>query len=279
MEKKDLFRIGEMAKLFHLSVGSLRHYEKIGLIKPYFVDPDTNYRYYHVSQFESINTIRYLRILGMGLDKISEFLNDRSIDSIKNMLSEQKIEISQKIAELELIERKIENRLDQLESAENSQPGLIKIKDVPSKKIAWIKNSSSIRDNKDIEFSIRELEKNQENALVFLGKVGLGISKENLLKENFHTYDRVFLILDDEDKYRGEVFNIKKHKCVIIRYRGRFEEAKDQYKKLMTFIKENKLIISGFSQEITLIDSGYTNDKTKFITEIQIPIKEDKIGK
>lgn len=273
MEKKDLFRIGEMSKLFHLSVGSLRHYEKIGLIKPYFIDPDTNYRYYHVSQFESLNTIRYLRILGMGLDKIGEFLNDRSIESIKTMLSEQKDEISQKIDELYLIERKINNRLNQLESAEKSKPGLIKIKNIPSKKIAWIKNFSTIRNNKDIEFSIRELEKNQKNALVFLGKVGLGISKENLIKENFDTYDRVFLILDKEDKYQGNVYKLKEHECVIIRYRGRHEEAKDQYKKLMKFIKDNKLIINGFSQEITLIDSGYTNDKTKFITEIQIPIK------
>ena len=32
MEKRELFQIGEMAKMFHLSVGSLRYYEKIGLL-------------------------------------------------------------------------------------------------------------------------------------------------------------------------------------------------------------------------------------------------------
>ncbi|MSS77618.1 MerR family transcriptional regulator [Anaerococcus sp. AGMB00486] len=117
----------------------LRYYEKIGLIKPHYIDLNSSYRYYHTSQFENFNTIRYLRILGMPLDKVSEFLNDRSIGSIKNMLNEQKDEISKKIKELTLIKRKIDNRLVQLESVEKSKPVIIKIKKVPSRKIVWIK--------------------------------------------------------------------------------------------------------------------------------------------
>ena len=34
MDKPELFQIGTVAKLFHLSVSSLRHYEDIGLLKP-----------------------------------------------------------------------------------------------------------------------------------------------------------------------------------------------------------------------------------------------------
>lgn len=34
MNKSELFQIGDIAKLFHLSVSSLRHYEAIGLLKP-----------------------------------------------------------------------------------------------------------------------------------------------------------------------------------------------------------------------------------------------------
>mgnify|MGYP001074839526 FL=1 len=52
MDKKDLFQIGDVAKMFHLSVGSLRHYEKIGLLKPEYTDKETGYRYYGMQQFE-----------------------------------------------------------------------------------------------------------------------------------------------------------------------------------------------------------------------------------
>ena len=63
MEKQELFRIGEIARMFSISVGSLRHYEKLGLIRPEYTDPDSGYRYYGVQQFERLNTIRYLRAI------------------------------------------------------------------------------------------------------------------------------------------------------------------------------------------------------------------------
>ena len=44
MALPQLFSIGEMAKIFHLSVSSLRHYEALGLVTPEYVDPSTNYR-------------------------------------------------------------------------------------------------------------------------------------------------------------------------------------------------------------------------------------------
>ena len=52
MENKKLFQIGDVAKMFHISVGSLRRYEQAGLLKPEYTDPETGYRYYSARQFE-----------------------------------------------------------------------------------------------------------------------------------------------------------------------------------------------------------------------------------
>lgn len=41
MNHSGLFRIGEVSKLFHVSISILRHYDKIGLLKPEYTDPDT----------------------------------------------------------------------------------------------------------------------------------------------------------------------------------------------------------------------------------------------
>ena len=65
MSVDKLFRIREMAKLFHMSMSTLRHYENIGLLKPEKVDQKNGYRYYSVRQFEALNTVRYLRALDM----------------------------------------------------------------------------------------------------------------------------------------------------------------------------------------------------------------------
>ena len=71
--KKDLYQIGEVARLFHLSISLLRHYDKTGLVTPEYTDPDTGYRYYSIRQFECLNTIRYLRALDMPLEEIGDF--------------------------------------------------------------------------------------------------------------------------------------------------------------------------------------------------------------
>lgn len=41
LDKSNLFSIGDVAKLFNLSTGTLRHYETLGLITPEYTDPDT----------------------------------------------------------------------------------------------------------------------------------------------------------------------------------------------------------------------------------------------
>ena len=121
MEKKELFQIGEVSRLFHISVSILRHYDKIGLLQPEYTDPDSGYRYYSTRQFECLNTIRYLRALDMPLDKIALFLKNRNLDTIQELLLQQKKEVQQKRLELELIERKIEKRLAQMDDALSSE--------------------------------------------------------------------------------------------------------------------------------------------------------------
>ena len=45
MDKKRLFSIGKLSKLTGVHVQSLRYYETIGILKPAYIDPESNYRY------------------------------------------------------------------------------------------------------------------------------------------------------------------------------------------------------------------------------------------
>lgn len=128
MEDNKLFQIGDVAKMFHISVGSLRHYEKAGLLKPEYTDSETGYRYYSIRQFEVLNTIRYLRVLDMPLNEIGEFLKNRDIDIIEEKLLRQKEMVAAKLQELETIERKIDHRLQHLRDARNAELNVIHLK-------------------------------------------------------------------------------------------------------------------------------------------------------
>ena len=49
-------------------------------------------------------------------------------------------------------------------------------------------------------------------------------------------------------------------------------------KMLIEYINANNLEITGFSRELTLIDNVITNDESKFVTEISIPVREKTVG-
>lgn len=278
MDKRGLFQIGDIAKLFHLSVGTLRHYEKLGLLQPEYIDSETGYRYYSTRQFESLNTIRYLRVLDTPLDQIADFLHNRDIENIQELLHQQKEAVIKKRKELEIIERKIDHRLSQIEDAVTSELDVVKVVTCPERRLTWIRNSLSIQSPLDLEVPIRQLVDKQKDALVFLGKIGVGITREHLEARQYQKYDMVFMLLDPEDEYEGKVEEIPEETCVSLRFCGSHSEAPVQYEKLIEFIEKKGLRIAGDSREITMIDYGLTNDTDKFVTEIQVPVAVQRTG-
>ena len=272
MDKKNLFPIGEVSKLFHISVSSLRHYENIGLLTPAYISPDSGYRYYGAEQFEALNTIRYLRVLDMPLSEIEDFLKNKDISLIEKKLRQQKEAVLQKQQELKRIEQKIDHRLERLSDAQSTPLDTVSLVRLPSCRIVWVDDPPKINGFLDMETPIRRLDISDAEAVVFLGKVGLGISAEHLQSRLTDRYDGIFLILDREDIYTGKTTILPETLCVRIRFRGSHSEAPAQYMKLLDYIEKHQMQIVDFSREITLIDYGITNDTEKFVTEICIPV-------
>ena len=275
MEQGKLYRIGEVAKMFRLSVGSLRHYETMGILPPAYVDPESGYRYYSTRQFECLNTIRYLRMLDFSLDQIADFLQNRDTDKMAEMLQTQREIARQRRKEWQRIEKKIERRLTRLEEAKAPGLGQIELRTLPACRMIRIQADLSLQSYLDLEGAIRELESEQDSASVFLGKIGVGIAKERLVNDDYTSYDTAFLLLDPEDTAKGEVERLPETNAVCIRFSGSHPEAPDHYEMLLRYIREHDLTITGFAREITLIDDGLTQHPEEFVTEIQIPIQED----
>jgi len=71
MDKKIL--IGEMAKIHNISTQTLRYYDSIGLLKPRHKDEENGYRYYDIEQFAQLDSILFLKKLGMPLKDIKKY--------------------------------------------------------------------------------------------------------------------------------------------------------------------------------------------------------------
>ena len=177
---------------------------------------------------------------------------------------------------MELVSRKIDHRLEQIRDAVQSELDVIRECTIPACHIVWMRDSLKLSTYLDLEEQIRILQKNQSQPLVFMGKVGVGISQETLIAEKYDNYELVYIILDEEDEYDGETEYIEELTCVSVRFNGSHKEAPAYYKALARYIKENDMEIAGFSREVTLIDNGITNDESKFVTQISIPVMKKK---
>lgn len=73
---ENLYSIGEVAGILGISVQTLRHYSKIGLLEPAYINPETGYRYYSYIQLSLIDRIRYLQNFGLSLKEIKTAFAD-----------------------------------------------------------------------------------------------------------------------------------------------------------------------------------------------------------
>lgn len=103
--------IGQFSKTCQVSVKALRHYDKIGLVRPRFVDERTGYRYYDETQIPTMLLISRLKRYGFSLSEIKLFLeNDDQAQSIRRLRA-QKTVLAGRIESTERTIREMEAHL------------------------------------------------------------------------------------------------------------------------------------------------------------------------
>ena len=116
-----MFLIGEFANLARVSARVLRHYDRIGLLTPAHVDPDTGYRFYGASQLADANRIVAMRDLGFGLSEIGEMTqNELTTPELRSMLTLRQEQVAAELEAAEQRLRRIDERIIQLEEGADS---------------------------------------------------------------------------------------------------------------------------------------------------------------
>ncbi len=106
MEK--YFSVGEAAKAVHTTSETLRHYDRIGLVKPSRKDEWTNYRYYTEQDIVRLNTVRALQLMDLPLQEIKKVLEYNDLEKIVDFLAQAEKKADEKIAALQYSKSKIQ---------------------------------------------------------------------------------------------------------------------------------------------------------------------------
>lgn len=87
MDDNELMTIGRFARLTGLSVGTLRHYDEVGLLPPACVDPASGYRRYRRGQYGRARQIAMLRWDGLPIEDIRQVIDDQTGRAARDVLA------------------------------------------------------------------------------------------------------------------------------------------------------------------------------------------------
>ena len=269
--REKYYRIGEISRLYKISTDILRYYDKIGLMSPDFIG-ENGYRYYSKKQIWKLNNIRNLRNIGVGLEDIKEFLDERNINSANDIIEFQLEKVEDKIKKLTELKEELTSKLENIEFFKTfkdfNKPVL---KFIPKRK--FLRSKGNFKQDWEIDFELKILNEKTEYDNDFIltnNEIGATLSKENFFKGEYLTFSESFIIND----VKGEI--IPEGYFLTIVFKGKYDESYKYYNILKKYIEENNLIVIGDIHEIYHIEIHITENEDEFITEIQIPVAEQQ---
>jgi DNA-binding transcriptional MerR regulator len=137
-----MLTIGEFAWLSQVTVETLRHYDRVGLLKPAYQDKFSGYRYYSLEQLPRLNRILALRELGLSLREIARMLKqDISAVEIRRILASQQTELEQQLQEAQRRLSSVKVHLQQIESEGKMPEHEVLLKTVEAQWVASVRKN------------------------------------------------------------------------------------------------------------------------------------------
>ncbi len=249
-----IFSIGEIAKLFNLSTQTLRLYDRIGLLKPSYINETTGYRYYSIDQFIKLECIKRCKVMGFSLDEIKELIgSDTSIESMLELTKKQKTVIKHKMEELHLIEKQLnilENKIN-----DTINIGFNKMSFVENKERKFIKYKENIVTLEELEISSREVVMDiEKNYSMLEHDISFIISYNDILKYNNRIYKSILVQLNSEEEFTGNknIVKIPKGKYLTMYFDDSTADNRKYYNEMINFIHENNIEVEGDFLETTI---------------------------
>lgn len=266
-----MFRIGQFSLLAKVSIKTLRYYDKIGLLKPAFIDSDTSYRYYLEEQLGDIRRILDYKEVGISNAEVLKILQDKSTE--KNVLTEQKKTLYNQLEDTKV---KIE-RLEGLISG-NKQEYHAKVISVKQTKVyyccGYVSNEQSIHDfikacgvqfkknNPDIKFSVPDY-----CCVIYHDE---GYRESNMFIEYAQSVESFG---KETETLKFKI--IEPITAVSVVHYGEYRNLRDAYAYAVSWAKKNGYVINGNARERYVSGAWNCKDVSKWQTELQIPVVKE----
>ncbi len=259
MSKQDanLFRIGEVTKIFGITRKTLLVYEDMGLLTPAVKDNDSGFRYYTADNMTQIRSIRSLQSLGLSLKEIWEYYYDmENIDKHLQRLWELRAALDRNIQMLQV---------------RSTKQGDLTVHNTTLPKQVCFCRQYQCKDIAEATIKLRDT----YIAAARTGKMSMNARMFTMrMNPNPEILD-LMCSIPVENSFEGpERMEFAETDALCIYYRGPYEGTATAILALLKHIKENGIETTGAFRSIYLEGPPNRSDSSAdYITQIAVPIK------
>ena len=261
--------IGDFSRVTFLSVKTLRHYHRVGLLEPADVDPVTGYRRYTSDQLPVAQVIRRFRDLGMPLDDIGSVLRAPDQTTRAELIASHLTRLEETLAETQ---RAVASLRELLEHP--SLSAVIEHRRIPATETAAIASTVEVGDLPAwYQGAMGEIHGTlSAQGIVASGPPG-GIYAHELFTEE-RGEATLFVPVAGEVRPVGRVGPIwmPEAEMAVIVHNGSHDDVDRSYGALATYVSEHAIAVDGLIREYYLVGPPDHDDESTWRTEICWPI-------
>ncbi|MEK3856127.1 MerR family transcriptional regulator [Cytobacillus sp. FSL H8-0458] len=275
MSKKDgkYLTTGEFAKLCKVNKQTIFYYDQIGILSPVMKN-EKGYRYYSIHQLELFFVIDLLKDLGMSLNDIQQYMQNKSPESFLSIMYRKKEEIVKKRQEIEMKEKMIEAKIAIMEEASHLDFNRITLQRLPEATLYLSRNIQNISDEEFLEVIsdfINELQISQLDSGYPIGSI---TKREQVLKGEYANYS--YLYIEQPNPKEGHpYFRAVKGDFLIGYHIGSEKTIGDTYKRLFSEMERLGLTLGEHVFEEYIYDTVVRNDKEHYVTKIMMEVDRE----
>jgi DNA-binding transcriptional MerR regulator len=261
--------IGDFARATHMSVKTLRHYHRVGLLEPAEVDSQTGYRRYAPEQIPVAQVIRRFRDLEMPLDDIHAVLTAPDLETRNRLISAH---LGRLEGTLERTRTAVASLRDLLEHP-SAAPLELERRSVPAAPAAAISEIVDVGNSSWYQGALGELRATlAAQAVPAVGPAG-GIFSDDLFSSE-RGRATIFIPCNATVRPTGRTtpFVVPATELAIAVHSGPHTDIDRAYGSLATYVTQHALAVDGPIREYYLADRHDTADESQWRTEIGWPI-------
>ncbi len=267
------FSIGEVSKLHNVSIQTLRHYDKIGLLKPAYINEKSKYRYYSVDNFIMLDFIKQCKVMGLALEDIKDLINNyTSVNSILDIITKQKEIIAERIKELENVKENVNMLEYKIQAALNDGIGEPFVMRCEKRSFIKYNNIKRYTDEFEIELTYKSREIEKKYGTIYK-ESAFAIPYEKVNTNSELNYEHMMLCLYDnilDDTEESAILPAGNY--VTIHFYDDFKDIRPYYNKIIKYINKNNLSVGDTFYECYILTCIGKDDDVKSLGQVQIQL-------